>query len=197
MLHFPLLSSGRVRRLAGICRVGTGFATSSDPFRSTSNIMSYVIWPAIDPKGVVGDPGYEVGASFYNPMARILEVPIREQLPARQVAQLSEELGMQRARIRGWGLAQCVPNACNQLSMNPQGILRCAEILSRLPVHALSLRSCFSASDPALVQPVHTVNCVRKRSRRKEKETIELRIVIFLLALWQHCQECWSGRGVS
>lgn len=96
-------------------------------------------WLAIDPKGVVGDPGYEVGASFYNPMPRILEVPDLEQMLARRVAQLSEELGMERARIRGWGLAQCVLNAWNMvandhLSMNPHGVLRCAEILSRLTV---------------------------------------------------------------
>ena len=96
-------------------------------------------WKAIDPKGVVGDPGYEVGASFYNPMPRILEVPDLEQILARRVAQLSEELGMERARIRGWGLAQCVRNAWsmvgkNQLSMNPLRILRCAEILSHLTV---------------------------------------------------------------
>jgi streptomycin 6-kinase len=96
-------------------------------------------WLAIDPKGVVGDPGYEVGASFYNPMPRIVEVPNLEQVLARRVAQLSEELAMERARIRGWGLAQCVRNAWNmmannQLSMNPQGVLRCADILSRLTV---------------------------------------------------------------
>ena len=95
-------------------------------------------WLAIDPKGVVGDPGYEVGASFYNPMPRILTVPNLEKMLARRVAQLSEELGMERVRIRGWGLAQCVLNAwnmvANDLSMNPHGMLRCAEILSRLTV---------------------------------------------------------------
>ncbi|GHO49932.1 aminoglycoside phosphotransferase family protein [Ktedonospora formicarum] len=96
-------------------------------------------WLAIDPKGVVGDPGYEVAASLFNPLPRILLVPDLEQMLARRVAQLSEELGMERARIRGWGLAQSVRNAWsmmshNQLSMNPQGVLRCAEILSRLTV---------------------------------------------------------------
>ena len=96
-------------------------------------------WLAIDPKGVVGDPGYEVGASFYNPMPRILEMSDLEQTLARRVAQLSEELGIERARIRGWGLAQCVLNAWimvanNLLGMNPHGILKCAEILSRLTV---------------------------------------------------------------
>jgi streptomycin 6-kinase len=96
-------------------------------------------WLAIDPKGVVGDPGYEVGASFYNPMPRILEVPDLEQMLARRVAQLSEELGMERARIRGWGLAHCVLNAWNlvandMVGMNPSGMLRCADILSHLIV---------------------------------------------------------------
>jgi streptomycin 6-kinase len=96
-------------------------------------------WLAIDPKGVVGDAGYEVGASFYNPMPRILEMPNLEQVLARRVAQLSEELGIERARIRGWGLAQCVLNAWNLaandlLSMNPHGLLRCAEILSHLTI---------------------------------------------------------------
>lgn len=96
-------------------------------------------WLAIDPKGIVGDPGYEVGASFYNPMPRILEVSDLEQMLARRIAQLSEELGIERERIRGWGLAQCVLNAWNivennQLSISSSGILRCAEILSRLTV---------------------------------------------------------------
>ena len=94
---------------------------------------------AIDHKGIIGDPGYEVATSFFNPLPRIPEVPNLEQMLARRVAQLSEELGMERARIHGWGLAQNVRNAWsmvahNQLSMNPQGVLRCAEILSRLTV---------------------------------------------------------------
>lgn len=104
-------------------------------------LRSAETWLAIDPKGIVGDPGYEVGASFYNPMPRILDVPDLKQMLARRVAQLSEELSMERARIRGWGLAQCVLNAWwsvvvnDQLSMNPpRGILRCAEILSQLNV---------------------------------------------------------------
>ncbi|GCE21025.1 aminoglycoside phosphotransferase family protein [Dictyobacter kobayashii] len=92
-------------------------------------------WLAIDPKGVVGDPGYEVGASFYNPMPCILEVPDLKQMLVRRIAQLSEELGMERARIRGWALAQSVLNAWWTVKLNmypPHGILRCAEILARL-----------------------------------------------------------------
>ena len=32
-------------------------------------------WRAIDPKGVVGDPGYETGALFYNPFGWIAAAP--------------------------------------------------------------------------------------------------------------------------
>jgi streptomycin 6-kinase len=74
-------------------------------------------------------------------MPRILEVPNLEQILTRRVAQLSEELGMERARIRGWALAQSVLNSWwgvvvnDKLSMDPpRGILRCAEILSRIKV---------------------------------------------------------------
>ena len=100
-------------------------------------------WLAIDPKGIVGDPGYEVGALFYNPLPEILvlsEMELESML-ARRVAQLSEALGMERTRIHGWGLTKCVLNAwwnvlmSDQVNMKPaQAILRCAEILSRLHV---------------------------------------------------------------
>ena len=77
--------------------------------------------------------------ALYNIEKGVLEVPDLEQMLARRVAQLSEELGIERVRIRGWGLAQCVLNAWNvmandRLSMNPRGMLRCAEILARLTV---------------------------------------------------------------
>ena len=59
-------------------------------------------WRAIDAKGVVGDPGYETGLLFYNPMPRLFQVPNLRELLARRVDQLAEELEMERARIRGW-----------------------------------------------------------------------------------------------
>lgn len=97
------------------------------------------LWLAIDPKGVVGDPGYEVGASFYNPITLIHDMPDLKRMLARRVDQLSEELGMERTRIRGWGLAQCVLSAWWSVTMNGQGsidppraVLRCAEILADL-----------------------------------------------------------------
>ncbi|HWQ11426.1 MAG TPA: aminoglycoside phosphotransferase family protein [Roseiflexaceae bacterium] len=63
-------------------------------------------WLAIDPKGLVGDPGYEVGALLYNQLPQD-QAAIRRTL-ARRVDQLAEALGFERARVLRWGLFQAV-----------------------------------------------------------------------------------------
>lgn len=65
-------------------------------------------WLALDPKGVVGEPAYEVGALLRNPFPDILGVPQVERVMARRVDQLAEELGFDRARLVRWGVAQAV-----------------------------------------------------------------------------------------
>ena len=64
-------------------------------------------WLALDPKGVVGEREYEVGALLRNPDIDRLTVPIL----ARRVDQLAGELGFDRQRVIGWGLAQAVLSA--------------------------------------------------------------------------------------
>ncbi|MEO7021893.1 MAG: aminoglycoside phosphotransferase family protein [Ktedonobacteraceae bacterium] len=96
-------------------------------------------WRAIDPKGVVGDPGYETGVLFYNPMPVLFHVPDVRTLLARRVDQLAEELGMERARIRGWGLAQSVLSAWWHMEDDPTAelphdVLACAEILAGMKI---------------------------------------------------------------
>ncbi len=68
-------------------------------------------WLALDPKGVVGEPAYEVGALLRNPFPHILSVPQPGRVLARRVDQLAEELGFDRARLVGWGVAQAVLSA--------------------------------------------------------------------------------------
>lgn len=65
-------------------------------------------WLAIDPKGVVGDPGYDLGAFLYNPMPGLLAMSDPAQVIARRIDQLAEGLGLERFQVRGWGLAQAV-----------------------------------------------------------------------------------------
>jgi streptomycin 6-kinase len=65
-------------------------------------------WLAIDPQGVVAEPAYEVGALLRNPLPQLLRWPHPVRVTERRIAQLSDELGLERARVRGWGLAQAV-----------------------------------------------------------------------------------------
>jgi streptomycin 6-kinase len=67
-------------------------------------------WLTIDPHGVAGDPGYEVGCFIYNPSGQYdpLEAPDPKACVERRVAVLAEELGWERERIRLWCLAQSV-----------------------------------------------------------------------------------------
>lgn len=68
-------------------------------------------WLVIDPKGVVGDPGYELGAFLYNPSDRIDKETNAQSILQRRVDQLSEHLGFTRERVRNWGVAQAVLSA--------------------------------------------------------------------------------------
>lgn len=71
------------------------------------NILSAVRepWLAIDPKGVIGEPEYEVGAFLRN---HLVSQTQPERLLTRRADQFADELGFDRGRILGWGLAQAV-----------------------------------------------------------------------------------------
>jgi streptomycin 6-kinase len=68
-------------------------------------------WLALDPKGVVGEAAYEVGAFLRNPMPQLLDVPHLDRLLARRIDQLAEELGFDRERLLQWAIAQAVLSA--------------------------------------------------------------------------------------
>ncbi len=99
-------------------------------------LLSGNTWRAIDPKGLVGDPGYETGVLFYNPMPKLFQVPDMRKILVRRLDQLAEELEMDQARIRGWGLAQSVLSAWWHIEDGyrepPRDVLACAEVLSGL-----------------------------------------------------------------
>ncbi len=64
-------------------------------------------WLAIDPHGVVGDPGAEVGAMLYNPDPPRRDPALTALVPAR-VEQLADGLGMPEDRVVAWGFVQAV-----------------------------------------------------------------------------------------
>jgi streptomycin 6-kinase len=89
-------------------------------------------WLAIDPKGLIGEPAYEVGALLRNQ----LHMPADTSgLLARRVDQFAGELGLDRQRLLGWGLAQAVLSAWWDYEDHGHGWekpLACAEVLAEL-----------------------------------------------------------------
>ncbi|HEX8219168.1 MAG TPA: aminoglycoside phosphotransferase family protein, partial [Chloroflexia bacterium] len=68
-------------------------------------------WLAIDPKGLIGEPAYEVGALMRNQLPQPLAGEHARRFLSRRLDQLAEELGLERARLHGWSLAQAVLSA--------------------------------------------------------------------------------------
>ena len=64
-------------------------------------------WLAIDPHGVIGDPGYEIGALLYNPDPTGSDDTVLDLAPAR-IEQLADGLGMPPERVLAWGFVQGV-----------------------------------------------------------------------------------------
>ena len=93
-------------------------------------------WLAIDPKGLVGEAAYETGALLRNQLSVVFEDSQPGRVMARRVDQLAEELGLDRTRVRGWGLAQAVLSAWwdvedfGRLGDFDMAVLTCAELLA-------------------------------------------------------------------
>lgn len=64
-------------------------------------------WLAIDPHGVVGDPGYDCGAMLYNPDPWRREEDLLSLVPAR-IEQLADGFGIPVERVTAWGFVMGV-----------------------------------------------------------------------------------------
>jgi streptomycin 6-kinase len=64
-------------------------------------------WLAIDPHGVVGDPGAEIGAMLYNPDPPRRDPALLALVPAR-LEQLADGLALPYDRVLAWGFVQAV-----------------------------------------------------------------------------------------
>ena len=89
-------------------------------------------WLALDPKGVAGEPAYEVGPFLYNPLPQVATWPNLSRVLARRVDILSAELGFTRERLIAWGIVTAVLSACWSIEDEGAGweaVLMCAEAL--------------------------------------------------------------------
>jgi streptomycin 6-kinase len=93
-------------------------------------------WLAIDPKGVIGPRGYEVGPLLINPVPDFLNGDKPQVQTKRRIAILAEMLVMERERICSWGICHAVLSAWWSIEDNDPGqgeySLRCAEFFMQV-----------------------------------------------------------------
>ncbi|MCP4139188.1 MAG: phosphotransferase [Chloroflexi bacterium] len=87
---------------------------------------------AIDPKGVLGEACYEVGAFLRNPLPALLQKENPQALTRSRVDMVVERLAFDRERVISWGFSQAVLSAiwcdedgvsCTEMAMRVAGIL--------------------------------------------------------------------------
>ena len=88
-------------------------------------------WLAIDAKGVLGEPAWDLGAFLYNPLD-LYHRPDLPRLLRRRVDMLCEQLELDRQRLIGWGIAQAVLSAwwSYESHEEPDWTLRVGQVLA-------------------------------------------------------------------
>lgn len=91
-------------------------------------------WLAIDPKGVCGDPGYELGSFMLNQLPQGAANSAIMEIFRRRLSIFSEELQIEQKRLAGWAFCHAVLSALWDFEESAEwgGAVRLAEILAEL-----------------------------------------------------------------
>jgi streptomycin 6-kinase len=91
-------------------------------------------WLAIDPKGVIGPAGYEIGPFMLNPLSEIPDEGRFRKRSERRIEILTEMLGFEREQIIQWSTVHAVLSAWWNVEdgLGWDYSMRCAEILSKI-----------------------------------------------------------------
>ena len=91
-------------------------------------------WVAIDPKGICGDRGYEVGSFMLNQLPVGASEFVTMEILARRLSIFSDELGIEKARLARWAFCHAVLSAVWDFeeSSDPSDTIRLAQMLERL-----------------------------------------------------------------
>ena len=68
-------------------------------------------WVAIDPKGVIGEPAFEVGALLLNPVPDLIHWPDLKKIQKQRLMILAEELNIAQERLTAWSYVRAVLSA--------------------------------------------------------------------------------------
>lgn len=92
-------------------------------------LSSGAAWKCLDPKGVVGDPSFEIYAMIRNPVDRLLP---SSDVMDRRIRITSEVTGLDAQRLRAWSFVGCILSACWSVEDEEEGwehALACAACL--------------------------------------------------------------------
>jgi len=104
-------------------------------FHHFNILLSERGWLVIDPKGVIGPAGYEIGPLMINPWNSISDRTNFKAQAERRVDIISERLGWERESIINWAMAHAVLSSWWDLQPDGTGgeyPLRCAKIFSEI-----------------------------------------------------------------
>lgn len=91
-------------------------------------------WTIIDPKGLYGDPGFDIAAWMYNP-SWVSERSDYLNLATRRIAICSDEWGIPEDELAAWAYVGTVLNVCNWATSDavPDGLIQhCLHIAQQL-----------------------------------------------------------------
>ncbi len=88
-------------------------------------------WIAIDPKGIIGEPAYEVGAFIRNPMPTLLEQNDAKNIIQRRIMLFAKNFNLDEQRIWDWVYVQTILSACWMIEddLDPGYFLNFVQIL--------------------------------------------------------------------
>lgn len=102
------------------------------------NILSYgKSWIAIDPKGVIGEIDYEIGAYLRNPIPDLNHHPDARKIIHQRIHAFSAALQLDPQRLASWNYVQAVLSACWMIADNlsPQPFLDYLAMIASDPLY--------------------------------------------------------------
>jgi len=88
-------------------------------------------WLAIDPKPIVGERAFDLASSLRDRRWTLLRSPEPERVLARRLDRFVSELGVDRSRVRGWGIVHALAWGLTDETVYPD-LVTCAELLAAL-----------------------------------------------------------------
>jgi streptomycin 6-kinase len=88
-------------------------------------------WVAIDPKGIIGEPAFEMASFIYNPITQLADCAKASELIHHRIVRFSKLSSIREIRIKEWAFARAVLSACwnSEENLSPDNFLKVAHLI--------------------------------------------------------------------